>query len=41
MEQSTFVVFKDKDGHVGTIVVDKAKPSVEDVQKAVAARKSK
>ena len=33
--ESTFVVFKDAEGRVGTIVVNKAKPSEDDVSKAI------
>jgi len=36
--ESTFVVYKDKDGRVGTIVVYKAKPSDADVEAAVKKR---
>jgi len=38
--ESTFVVYKDKNGRVGTIVVAKAKPSDADVEAAVKKRQA-
>jgi len=38
--ESTFVVYKDKAGRVGTIVIDKAKPSDADVETEVKKRQS-
>ena len=36
--ESTFVVFRDAEGRVGTILIEKAKPTLDDVKKAVAER---
>lgn len=36
--QSTMVVYRDEEGRVGTIVVRKAKPSKDEVKRAVAER---
>lgn len=37
--QSTFVVFKDAEGRVGTIVLHKAKPTDDEVKRAVEKRR--
>jgi len=36
--QSTFVVYKDKEGRVGTIVVQKKEPSDSEIQEAIKKR---
>jgi len=38
LEHTTFVVYRDKDGRVGTIVVGKASPSDADVEAEVKKR---
>jgi len=38
--ETTFVVFKDKDGRVGTIVIHKAKPSDTEVEAEIKKREA-